>query len=293
MTTPAIFAFSSTMWIKRTSDTFRSAIRNLGRRAESGDLRQWSYRIAYAAMNDADLMIEVARYLRTIGAEAQLFLDSRSDPAQAALLQAKGVAFEYVDNEHGFVEGVYGKIAARTDEEWLLILTSDEIPTRATLAATERLTRSVPQHINSIGFPRRWVLRSETGRFFTSRAAFIGDDPQWRVIRHRNVEFHPVVHTPGYQFDEQRSCLLEPEAAVYHLDWVVHSRELRERKLRYYDRMIPGAAEGFKKWYLPEDYPDDHAMEPLTDPGVLDFAERSARLRTSQGWSDRLSNESD
>ena len=221
------------------------------------------YRIVYAAMNDADLMVEVFRHLATIGVDADLAFDRRSKPEEAAILQAAGIPFEFIDNEHGFVEGVYGKIAARTREEWVFILTSDEIPTRAGLAAIEQAIESAPSHVNSLGFARQWVIQAEDGAFCTSQAAFMGFDHQWRIIRHRDVNFRPVVHTPGYDLEDERRQCLDAAAAVYHFDWVVHSRQLRERKLTYYDGILPGAVEIFRKWYLPEDYLSEHDLMSL------------------------------
>lgn len=243
--------------------------------------------VAYTTLNESSHIVPVFRYLDAIGCRARLFVDSRTDPKEVDVFRESGVDFVFVDNEHGYVEGIYGKIAGMCDEEWVLILNGDEIPTRSMLDATRRLIERVDDTINCLSFPRRWVRWSHRGELQQSFAPFIGDDYQYRIIRHRNVVFRPVIHTCGFDLDYRHVRLLPREYPIYHFDWIVHSKPLREKKLSYYNKVLPGAGAQFAKWYLPEDCLPEHHMQSVLDQDVIDFASSFGRA-DDVGWVDQL-----
>lgn len=244
--------------------------------------------IAYISLNEAGLLVEAVAATRAMGWDPLVFLDSRTERSERAILKRAGIIATVLNNNHGFVEGLYGAIAEHIEADWVWILTADEVPSVGLMAAATQAVEEAGPAITSIGFARKWVFRDDVGEFWVSRAEFIGSDPQWRIIRHREVEFSPIIHTPGYLIPQGSAAGIPAENAAYHLDWVAHSRELRERKLAYYEKLLPGANETFLHWYLPERNPLEHHFEPLADPDVLEFARACFRLQADVGWTDKL-----
>ncbi|MCJ2143453.1 hypothetical protein [Methylobacterium sp. E-066] len=222
-----------------------------------------------------------------INCKAKLYLDDRTDAQEIEALNAAEIDFTFLNNDHDFVEGLYGKVAANTSNEWLLILTSDEIPTTEMLIATAELIDGLSKDVNCAAFARRWVYREPGGDLKHSTAPFIGDDYQPRLIRHKDVFFRPIVHTGGFDIDPQRQKMIPREFPVYHFDWLVHSKSLRQRKLAFYDRILPGAAQSFAKWYLPENCLQEHAMQSVSEKDVIDFS-NTLDTEDHGAWVDKL-----
>jgi hypothetical protein len=244
--------------------------------------------IAYISLNEVDLLLSVVGECNKIGQEVHVFMDSRTEELEFIKLENAHVEYSVVKNEYEIPEGIHEIVCNEIGTEWVWNLNGDEIPSPESLASAHALVKVAPPQIQCIGFPRRWLRRTEKGDAEVSRARFMGLDYQWRIIRTKNVTFKPVVHTPGFVVDHRFALKMPPAAVVYHLDWIAHSFELRQRKVNRYESIAPGAAKYFTKWYLPELNERKHRFKKVDDKLVIEFVEAVHKKASSTGWVDKV-----
>ena len=78
------------------------------------------------------------------------------------------------------------------------------------------------------------------------------------------------------------------KAVVYHVDWIAHTYELRERKLKRYGESSPRASKYFKNWYLPELNEGKHRFTGIEDKELADYVEKVYAAQSAHGWVDRI-----
>jgi hypothetical protein len=174
----------------------------------------------------------------------------------------------------------------QVDSDWVFIINADEWPSHSLVRAAVDAITSAPDSINCVGVPRRWLRLNQAGQVQYSRLWRMRGDYQWRIIRHREVVFNLQVHSPGFFLEPERSLKLPRTAFLYHLDWIVHSRQSRERKLRFYEGLRTGYWARFADYYLPERREWIHFFKTLELEPLSTIAHDMQRLQDDPGWAD-------
>lgn len=227
--------------------------------------------IAYISLDEPEL-IEVAHdYCQRFGISIRVFLDSRTEPLNVRRLESAGLSVNLVPNHKDYAEGLYAGIAELTTTEWLLLITNDELLSLRSLIEMAALTSSVDD-TSCFGISRQWLLPID-GSLKVAKSDFMNFDYQFRLVRPQSVSFHDEIHTPGFDLPANVK-LLEPDACMYHFDWLLRPLEARRAKLDFYERRLPGARERYRKWYLPEEHMEDFDFLTLEDRSLTPCAER-------------------
>ena len=241
--------------------------------------------IVYVSFNEAPLIVEIISQIQSDGYFPKLFMDDRTDRDELNFLDEHNLTYELVHNPLTYVEGLYEVICKNLQAEWVLILTGDEYPTPQFLKKIEKRLKNPNPNIVAYGFVRRWVFRESNGKYVFSRAKFMGKDRQWRIVRHRSVDFHARIHTPGFDIPKgMKGKKLGWRTGVIHFDWVVHSLELRLKKLEFYGTQMSNVKDRFQKWYLPEQNVGEYRFVPLKDVDLISLSERLNLLQENKGW---------
>ncbi|MEY2494817.1 MAG: lipopolysaccharide transport system ATP-binding protein [Verrucomicrobiota bacterium] len=159
-------------------------------------------------------------------------------------------------------------LLARCNADWVFTLEYDE------QLSSEWQQKEWRQILESTSFshflvPRQWTVSSKR---------YINANPWWpdfqlRLFRN-NLEgttfptkLHDLMHVPGAGASFQNLGI------YHHVLWLL-SREEREQKARYYERLRPGFGSGY--YYLYEDYRPSQA--PVSEPTKLDFNREIIRM---------------
>jgi hypothetical protein len=119
---------------------------------------------------------------------------------------------------------------------------------------------------------RLYYSRLEDFYFFKPDPNYL--DPQWRVFRHREVEYNDTIHTPGFKV-EPPIQLAPQEAYFIHLDWVLRTYEERLAKLKNYELQKKGSGVNFAQFYLPELHNPNDLKLTTFETGEFDSLARS------------------
>lgn len=236
------------------------------------------------SLNEARLLAVAARAAQVHGLKVNVFMDSRSSPGELEFLREEGIDYRIAHNSTNFAEGLFEDMFRQVDSEWIFILNVDEWPSPGLVRAALDTVRAAPVGVNCLGAPRRWLRLNRTGNLEYSRFwRMLAGDYQWRIVRHQEVVLNPVVHTPGFFLEPQRIWKLPKKAPLYHLDWVAHSREYRERKLQYYEALRSGYSARFADYYVPERREWIHFFKTIESEPLLTIARDMYRLRDYPG----------
>lgn len=137
--------------------------------------------------------------------------------------------------------------------EWVLNLDDDEVPSPLLVNALPELICA--EDVTHYWLPRRWL--------FPSVETFLDEAPwqpdyQLRLVRNdmRLLNFSADLHRPLAVLGPGRFL----ELPVWHLDCIVRPHEVREAKVRKYDRLRPGLRVGGislnAAYFLPERRPE-------------------------------------
>jgi hypothetical protein len=224
--------------------------------------------IVYVSRDDPELIAVAYGYYRRLGITIRVFLDGESSERTDAYLEERGISFTRVRRpEAGDAVGpILGPVAAMTDTEWFLRMDNDELLNLHSLVELSILARFDNEN-DCFGIRRSWVLEQE-GAMHVGDSDFLGDDYQWRLVRHRRVTFHGRVHTPGFDVPPGRNAVLTPASRLYHFDWVVRSLAYRQRKVDFYEDQLPGTRELLVRYYLPEECMEDLKLTPIEEPAA-------------------------
>lgn len=244
--------------------------------------------IVYISLNEVDLLLCAVEHFSQLGQEVQIFMDSRTEESELSKLSEAGLQYRILVNEYPFVEGVIEDLCRQAGTEWVWILNGDEIPSREALIQAHKFVDSAAKDVHCVGVPRTWIRRIQNGGFEKSRARFIGDDYQWRIVRTNSVKFIKKIHTPGFVVNPEHALKMPKNAVVYHVDWIAHTYELRKRKLEKYEATMPGASKYFRLWYLPELNERKHRFVPVKSEELGRYAEKVHGVQSAHGWVDRI-----
>lgn len=247
--------------------------------------RKSNLSVCYFTLNEVDLLLSVISPMAELGCIPQIFLDSCTNPSELAKVRNSGFDYQVLVNpKPGIPEAMHEQVARSIQTEWVWILNTDELLTQEGVACVTQATQDAPEDIVCMGFPRVWLYMDKDQNVLRSRARFIGEDTQWRIFRPDRVSYTSDVHTPGFELPDNGKMALGREATVYHVDWLVHSEQMRRQKLRYYELHAPGSARRFRKWYLPENRRWVHRMRDEPNEWVSSVARGIAGRGHSKSW---------
>ena len=242
----------------------------------------------YAGRGDVELLAQVSGRLRELNFNIQVFLDDSVSPSESEVLSNHGILFHSLANPaQGIPEGMHKAIGEFVTTDWICLLQPDELPCDSAFESISRSVAHAPQILTSMGFPRKWLMRGKGNTLLQSRAAFIGSDFQWRIFRPERVVYTPTIHTPGYKLPMLRHRLSKA-ATFYHVDWIVHDRASRARKLQHYESLKPSSRGAFEKWYVPEDCIREHRFVDLPRDGNLLVYDFTSTIGSFNTWVDEL-----
>lgn len=239
------------------------------------------------SLNECNLLAEAAESLRGFGLTVSVFADSRTRPEELEILRDRQIPFRVVDNSAAIPEGMFVPMFKQVKSEWAFLLNVDEWPSPELVESVIREVSQVPDTVNVMGIPRKWLRFSDSGRLEYSRFPMLWKgDYQWRVLRHRNLTYRAVIHTPGFVLDPSASIKLPRGNTIFHFDWIVHSLNTRKRKLRRYFQLSPPSARRFADIYLPENRPWAHFFKGLKNDEVVAIARRLQAASSDGSWVD-------
>ncbi len=234
--------------------------------------------IAIPTINSGQYLDIVLEFYREHGVPVTVFVDDRSVDDTLAIARRLAPTVIVVRNPAGFVaEGLVEQISRQCQTSWVFRIDDDELPTAGML---EFVKRAIAGHggINIYAFLRHQCTVSLRGKLLASRAISRTDHQQWRLYRPREMRFIQGLHTPGLAWDGDNQATIAPEeAAMIHLDWILHSYDERRQKIERYDTHTPNEGTRWRSFYLYEENPS--ALETLAELELPEFGRVCREIR--------------
>lgn len=245
-----------------------------------------SIEIAIFSREECSLLLANRASLLEFGIPVRVFVDSETSPSEIAILEEAAVDYSIIENPYPSVaEGMLPEIFASVESEWVFIVQVDEWPSRKLVNDALFAVMEAQDHVNAIGVPRKWVRFGGKGQLQYSRLPrLLRGDYQWRIIRHRNVQLLPLIHTPGINLEKGKVMRLGRRSTLYHLDWIVHSEQVRKAKLSRYEELLPGSSTRFADYYLPERREWLHFFRTFSDPELEEVAGKFFESASGGSW---------
>ncbi|MBV9286733.1 MAG: hypothetical protein JO288_02745 [Hyphomicrobiales bacterium] len=175
------------------------------------------------------------------------------------------------------MESVMASIGAQIKAPWILRIDDDELPTPNLLAFAADVASGDSNA--AYRFPRAcYRCNPVTGRlersYFFAFGIDGGLDRQCRLYRPDSVAYHDELHTAGFLPEAEINA--PDDVYILHFDWVIRSKEARQRKFESYKRQSPLAVRHIHETFyeaVPEAW---HLFREVEDPKLQGFA-RSLR----------------
>ncbi len=202
--------------------------------------------IAIVTKDSATYVEPLLRAARALADELVIAVDSASsDDTEARCARYADKLFRVPPL--GYIERALHWLYRQCEGDWLLRLDDDELPSEGLAAALPRLLadREVTHYL----LPIRWIIDPERTRWIAQGPWA----PEWRGRLHRNIAsvvFPPTRLHGGFRFLGQGRYL--HDAAIYHLDLVVHDEQRRRLKQERYQQLRPEFGAGHP-YVLPPD----------------------------------------
>jgi FkbM family methyltransferase len=203
------------------------------------------------------------------GIDPIFILDTRSSDKTEEILLDKKCTLVRGSGTKPCVESLLSNVLPNLEFRWLLRFDDDEFPSVEMLNWISNNLSTVKEPV--VSFPRQWVGYQEGGGRWNAARYFEGSyDHQYRLFRPHDVGFTDEIHTPGILVEKYLKA--DDSAILFHLDWVLRSKQQREEKIKKYDHIRAGAGTNFSKYYLPENYESDsYGYSSVDDIWVLNL----------------------
>jgi hypothetical protein len=190
-----------------------------------------------------DRLMALLKQASSLADERVVILDSEDRSLYDTVRQAADTVIMLPGK--GCFEGYSRDIFRYCGKTWILRLDDDE-----TLSST--CTKDVLQSligdrtVSAYWIPRKWFINSES--YITSNPWY----PDYQLRLYRNqisfVELPPYIHSPLTVHGTTKTI---DAFCLEHWDLVFNDRKAREKKVKYYDTLLPG--NGCSAYYLYED----------------------------------------
>ena len=225
--------------------------------------------VAIPTINSGRYLDIVLEFYREHGVPVTVFVDDRSVDDTLAIARRLAPRVFSVRNPTLFIaEGLVEEISRRCESSWMLRIDDDELPTVAMLEFVQRATAGNGMKVYA--FSRHQCTVSQRGKLLASRAVSPLAHQQWRLYRPAEMRFVQGLHTSGLIWDGEHQAITAPEeAAMIHLDWILHSYDERRQKVERYDAHSPNEGTRWRSYYLYEEDPSSRAN--LTELNLPEF----------------------
>ena len=163
-----------------------------------------------------------------------VFVDGRSEDDTLAVARRFAEAV-VISKPVEFAEELIEPMSYLCRTPWMLRLDDDELPSLAMMEFIRENVRNkgTPVH----GFQRHQCVVSCDGRLLSHSAISPYEHRQWRLYQPDRVKFSAELHTPGFEWEGMGGDGAPAEAAMIHLDWVLHTYAERRRKVERYETL--------------------------------------------------------
>lgn len=169
--------------------------------------------------------------------------------------------------------------------DWILNVDQDELLGDHLRAAIPELVES--RRVTHYKFPRYWILSGPPWRYVDSDKHY--PDHQIRLFRNEARFRFGTGHAVHHHFPREGRGPAKRLGGkhVFHFDFVVRSRALREEKVRFYTELDPTSTNTHRMALYEEfDFCNRLCREPLTAPGLA-ASSALASSGTSRGAAER------
>jgi hypothetical protein len=182
-------------------------------------------------------------------------VDQRSSDASLNILTQRSTRRILAPSgEQPTVESLLFPILHSLRSKYLLRLDDDELPSPSLLAWIRSNFHKVSEP--AIALPRRWIARPGPDILMMTHGqpghGYLGADYQYRLFQPRKIKPVTTLHSPGFDLTEFATA--PPQAAIYHLDWIVRSYQQRQAKVATYNNINASLSQKNAHFSLPEDY---------------------------------------
>jgi glycosyltransferase involved in cell wall biosynthesis len=211
-------------------------------------------KIIIPTINSAHYIDLILSFYRQIELPVTVFVDSKTTDETAAIAEQHArEVIPFVNPAMRVGEMIEG-VSRHCGTRWVLRIDDDELPSMRMLKFVHDIISRGESRV--VGFARHQTVFDSNGNAFCSRRHDAVTHRQWRLYQPDKVIFNGRGHTPGFYFDEPDRLIAPTASFMIHLDWVVHSREERLKKLARYDAHTPGHGMAFREFYLADERPD-------------------------------------
>ncbi len=182
--------------------------------------------------NETDALRLSHFYFTAIGVPVRYAMDTQALPATRAIARELGIKPLEFANDRPFIEHGYPAFSAAADNDWILRIDCDELPTPELIAFAREFVEQGGEGV--VSFEREQVIWSGGGFQRPMNPRF---DPkgqrQYRLYDRRAVVFDQAIHTPGIKVEAVTHA--PPGAKIYHLSWELLSWDDRVAKADRYE----------------------------------------------------------
>jgi glycosyltransferase involved in cell wall biosynthesis len=207
--------------------------------------------VVLPTINSAGYIDIILKHYRALNIPAIVFVDNKTSDKTRAIVEQFAERVILISNPSTRVGGMIERMSTICRTSWVLRIDDDELPSRNMMDFIYCALSGTDYDV--IGFRRYQCAVSGTGKFLYHSQY---THPQWRLYKPARVKFTGKGHTPGFDYEQNRSLLAPPEALMIHLDWIVHPLDERRAKVKRYDAHTPNDGTTWRHYYLADEDAD-------------------------------------
>jgi glycosyltransferase involved in cell wall biosynthesis len=232
--------------------------------------------IAIPTINSERYLDIILDFYRDHGFPVTVFVHDRSEDDTLAVARRSAATVVPISNPCRFVaEGLIEQMSEHCRTKWMLRIDDDELPTLGMMEFVEKTISEA--RLLAYAFPRNQCAVSRSGGLLNCTAISPFEHRQWRLYQPARMKYIRGLHTPGFELDGSLPESHAPSgASMIHLDWAVHTYEIRKRKMERYDAHIPNEGTRWRSFYLYEERAN--ACESFAELDLPEFGKPCAKI---------------
>jgi hypothetical protein len=214
----------------------------------------------------------ILRHYARLGIKPFLIIDAKTNDNTYAIASQFGCQTYVVENPTKRSQHLIEPGASQVKTPWALKMDDDELPNRGLLDHIMLATPTLPPAA-TVGFLRfQCALRGR--RLWASTVHTAEFHRQFRLFQPTYAEYTKQGHSPGFLTPVENRVPAPNDAAMVHLDWIVHTSSEREEKIARYDAHSPNSGTSWREYYLADRLDGDFQshLEPLPVEGFNQLA---------------------